>query len=120
MSNRSSLYTLLLIAPLAWGGLLLFTRLVAPSTALAFFVFFLILGVALTSVFAPLAYFIGLSFFSARYHATIRHAIRQGALLTLVIILNLILRALHSWSIFMAVVTLVAAVIIEILSLARK
>jgi hypothetical protein len=121
MSNRSSLYTLLLIAPLAWAGLLLLTRFVPPNALLAFVGFFLILSVALTSTCAPAAYFVGRHIFSSqRYRTTVRHAMRQGALISLVIVLNLILRALHSWSVFMAIVILAAAVLLEVLSLARK
>ncbi len=121
MTNRVSLYTLVLIIPVAWGGLLLFTRFVPPHSMLAFIVFFLVLSVAQTSTFALVAYFLGLYFLtSRRYRTTIRQAIRQGALLSLVIVLNLILRALHSWSIFMAIVIFGAAAVVEILSLARK
>lgn len=121
MTNRTALYTLLLLAPLAWGGLLLFTYFVPPYTLLAFVALFVLLGVALTSTFSPLAYFVTLRFLSSRlYRVTVRHALRQGALLSLCIILNLILRALHSWNIFTAVVIFVAAVVVEVLSLARK
>jgi hypothetical protein len=35
-------------------------------------------------------------------------------------VLNLILRALHSWTISMALVIVVAAIIVEVLFLARK
>lgn len=121
ISNRTSLYTLVIIAPLSWFGLLAFTRFVPPDSGLAFIVFCLILSVALTSTFAPLAYVIGYRVLRLRlYRATIRHAIRQGALLALVIVLNLILRALHSWNIFTAVVIVLAALVVEVLSLAKK
>ncbi len=121
MSNRSSLLLLLLIAPFAWSGLLLFTYFVPPTSLLAFSTFFLALMVALTSTFSPLAYVIGSRALSLRiYRKTMRHAIRQGALLSLVIVLNLILRALQSWSIFTAIVIVGAAVVLEVLSLARK
>jgi hypothetical protein len=49
-----------------------------------------------------------------------RHALRQGLLLALVIIFNLMLRVWHSWNILAALIIFVAAVIIEVLSLARK
>jgi len=121
MTNRSSFYTLLIIAPIAWTGLLLLTYFVAPGSLLIVVAFFLILAVALTSTFAPLAYITGRFLFSSRiYRATIRHALRQGALLTLAIILNLILLALHSWNIFTALAICAAAVLLELLSLARK
>lgn len=121
MSKRMVLYLMLLLAPFLWGGLLLFTRFVPPHTLLAFIFFFLLLGTALTCIFSPLAYFIGLRFLSSRlYRATVRHAVRQGILLSLCIVLNLILRALHSWNIFTALLTVGAVLVIEILSLARK
>ena len=121
MSKSFSLSRLLLVAPFAWGGLLLFTRYIPPHTLPAFIVFFLILAIGMICIFAPIAYFIGAYLFSSRlYQATSRHALRQGTILALIIILNLILRALHSWSIFTAIVILVAAIVIEIISLARK
>ena len=121
MTNRNALYTLMILAPIGWGGILLFTRFVPPHTTLAFVAFFVLLGVALTSTFSPVLYFIGLRFLSSRlYRATVRHALRQGALLSLCIILNLILLSLHSWNIFTAIVIFVATVVIEVVSLARK
>jgi hypothetical protein len=121
MSNRSSLLTLLGIAPVAWGGLLLFTRFVAPESLPARVAFFLMLSVALISIFAPIAYFIGHYLFSSRrYHASMRHAMRQGALLALVVDFNLLLLILRSWNIFTSIIIFAAAVIVELLSLARK
>ena len=121
MTSRVSLYTLIALAPLSWGGLLLFTYYIPPLNTLSFVVVCFILLVALTSTFAPLAYVLGRRLLSARrYHVTMRSAIRQGVLLALVIILNLIFRALDSWNIFMAFVILAAAIIVEILFLARK
>src|SRR5690348_15703905 len=104
MTNRNALYTLMILAPIGWGGLLLFTRFVPPRTPLAFVAFFVLLGVTLTSTFSPVLYFISLRFLSSRlYRATVRNALRQGALLALCIIFNLILVALHSWNVFTAV-----------------
>ena len=121
LTNRTALYILILLAPFIWGGFLLFTRFVPPHTTPAFIAFFILLGIALTSTFSPLAYFISLRFLSSRlYRATVRHALRQGILLSLCIILNLVLLSLHSWSIFTAIVIFVAAVVIEVVSLARK
>ncbi len=121
LTNRTALYMLILLAPFVWGGFFLFTRFIPPHTTLAFIAFFILLGAALTSVLSPLAYFIGLRFLSSRlYRATVRHALRQGALLSLCIILNLILLSLHSWNIFTAIVIFVATVVIEVVSLARK
>src|SRR6184192_2429019 len=121
LTNRTALYMLILLAPFVWGGLLLFTRFIPPHNTLAFIAFFILLGAALTSVFSPLAYFIGLRFLSSRlYRATVRHAIRQGALLALCVIFNLILLALHSWNVFTALLIVGIAIVIEVLSLGRK
>jgi len=121
LSNRATLYILILLAPFLWGGLLLFTRYVPPQTVVAFIAFFVLLSVAITSTFAPIAYFISLRFLSSRlYRTTVRHALRQGALLSLCIVLNLILLSLHSWNIFAAIIIFAAAIVIEILSLGRK
>lgn len=123
MASRTSvsLYTTVIIAPFAWAGLLLFTRFIPPHSFGAFVLFFGILSIALICTLTPIAYAINGRLLATRlYHATMRHALRQAILLSLAIVLNLILRALHSWNIFMAIVILGAAVIIEILSLARK
>lgn len=121
LTGRTALYTLMALAPLAWAGLLLFINFVPPRGILAFAIFFILLDVALTCTFSPIAYFISLRFVSSRlYRTTVRHAFHQGALLALCIVLNLILRALHSWSIFTAIVIFAAAIIIEVVLLARK
>ena len=121
LSNRATLYILIILAPFLWGGLLLFTRYIPPQTVLAFIAFFALLSIAITSTFAPIAYFISLRFLSSRlYRTTVRHALRQGALLSLCIILNLILLSLHSWNIFATIIILAAAIVIEVVSLARK
>jgi hypothetical protein len=121
MTNRTALNMLMVFAPLAWAALLVFTHFVPPQTVLAYATFFVLLGVALTSTLTPLAYFISLRFTSSRlYRATVRHALRQGALLSLWIVFNLLIRALHSWNLFVAIVSLGIILVIEVLSLGRK
>jgi len=121
MTNRIALNLLMVLAPLTWAALLVFTHFVPPQTVLAYATFFVLLGVALTSTLSPLAYFISLRFVSSRlYRATVRHALRQGALLSLWIVFNLLLRALHSWSLFVAIVSLGIILVVEVLSLGRK
>ena len=67
---------MMLIAPLAWIGLALFTRFVPPQTVLAFITVFVLLGVALTSTLSPIAYFVVRRFLSSRlYRATVRHGV---------------------------------------------
>ncbi len=121
INNRTTLYLLLILALLVWGGLLAFTRFVAPDSVPVYTIFFVLLAVALSCTFAPIAYFINLRFLSSRlYRATMRHALRQSVLLSLCIVLNLLLRSLHSWNIFTAIIIFVAAIVIEVVSLARK
>jgi hypothetical protein len=121
MTNRTALKVLMVLAPLAWIALLVFTHFVPPQAVLAYAMFFVLLGVALTCTLSPLAYFIGLRFISSRlYRATVRHALRQGALLSLWIVFNLLLRALDSWNLFVAIVSLGIILVVEVLSLGRK
>ena len=121
MTNRTALNMLMVFAPLLWVALLVFTHFVPPQAVPAYLAFFVILGFALTSTLSPLAYFISLRFTSSRLHrATMRHALREGALVSLWIIFNLLLRALHSWNLFVAIVSLGIIIVIEVLSLGRK
>lgn len=110
-----------LVALLAWGELLAFTYFEPPNSVTKFVVVFVLLFVALACTLTPLAYLISLRFISSRlYRATLRHALRQGTLLSLLIVFNLVLRALHSWSIFTTIVSLGIVAVIELLSMARK
>ena len=112
---------MVVMALLAWGVLLAFTYFEPPNSVMKFVVVFVLLFVALACTFTPLAYLISLRFISSRlYRATLRHALRQGMLLALWIVFNLILRALHSWSIFTAIVSLGIVAVIELLSMAKK
>ena len=121
MTNRTALNMFMVLAPLAWAALLVFTHFVPPQSVQAYATFFVLLGVALTSTLSPLAYFISLRFISSRLHrATMRHALRQGVLLSLWIVFNLLLRALHSWNLFVAIVSLGIILVVEVLSLGRK
>ncbi len=121
MTGRVVLFSSIVIAPLAWIALAFFTSFTAPTSLGAFAVLFLLLGVALTCTFTPIAYGIGLRLITSHlYRSTVRHAFRQSLLLSLVIILNLILRYFHSWNMFMGLIILLAAIIVEVLFLARK
>ena len=121
VTRRGALYTMAIIALLAWGALLAFTYFEPPNSVTKFVVVFVVLFVALACTLTPLAYLISLRFISSRlYRATLRHSLRQGILLALWIVFNLLLRALHSWSIFTAIVSLGIVAVIELLSLARK
>ncbi|GHO75401.1 hypothetical protein KSD_31720 [Ktedonobacter sp. SOSP1-85] len=121
VTRRSILLILLLTAPVAWGLLLLYARFVPPHTFLAFTCFFALLALALTSTLTPVAYALGSRLFPLHiYQATLRHAARQAILLTLIVLFNLILSALHSWNIYTSLAILAAVVVFEILALARK
>lgn len=121
MSRHVSLYLLLLLAAVAWGALLLYTRYIPPATVMAFVAFFLLLSIALVCTLTPIVYFIGLRLFPKRlYYATQRHALRQGILLSLIVVLNILLSTLNSWNIFTAIIILAVAIVVEVLSLARK
>jgi hypothetical protein len=121
VTNRSALSITGIIALVAWASVLLFTGFVPPHTLLAFVAFFLILCIALTGTFTPMAYILGrFLLMRRRYLVTMRYAFRQATLLALVVLFNLILRALHSWNIFTALIIFATAIIIEILALARK
>ncbi|GLV57755.1 hypothetical protein KDH_45910 [Dictyobacter sp. S3.2.2.5] len=110
-----------LIAPLAWGGLLWFTYMVQPSSIFTMLLFFVLLSLALMCSFFPLTSVIGERLlFTRRYRATTRQALRQAALLTIIVVANLVLLALHSWNILTAFIIIIAAVLVEVLSLARK
>ena len=108
----------MLIALLSWGGLLLFTYLVPPSTFPTFLVLFVILAVAFTSTSAPIAFMIGRFFSSSQ--PTVRSAIRRGAFCTLILVLNLMLCVLNSWNVFTAILIVFAVIVVEVIALARK
>jgi hypothetical protein len=121
LTKRASLSILLSLAPFAWGGLLLFTRFVPPHSPPAYLVVFILLGVALTCTLSPVTYVIGSRLLTFRhYRPTVAHAIRQATLLSLCVIINLMLLSLRSWNIFAAIITLIVAIVIEVISLARK
>ncbi len=55
MTNRTALNVLMVLAPLAWAALLVFTHFVPPQGVQAYVTFFVLLDVALTSTLSPLA-----------------------------------------------------------------
>ena len=121
MTGRAVLYSSVVVALLAWLAVALFTRFVAPTGIMAFTLLFVLLGVALTCTLTPITYGIGLRLITSRiYRATVSHAVRQALLLSLAVILNLLLLSLRSWNIFTGIIILAAAVVVEVLFLARK
>lgn len=121
MTIRASLNMLIILALLAWAALLVFTHFIPPQSVQAYATFFVLLGVALICTLSPLAYFVGRRFSSSRLHrATMHNALREGALVSLWVVFNLLLRALDSWSLFVAIVSIGIIIVIEVLSLGRK
>jgi hypothetical protein len=111
----------LLIAFVAWGGLLFFTYFIEPQSPSALVIFFLIASMTLTSTLSISIYTISCYLLpSKRYHATIRRAIRQGAFLSLAIMLNLILLVLHSGNFLTGIIIVGATFVMEVLILAKK
>jgi hypothetical protein len=97
----------------------LFSTLSIVSSFLGFFV---LLGVALLCTFAPLIYLISRLILRRRVTRPLRisQVTRQTVLISAWIIFNLLLRLLHSWSIFTAVVSFGIIMVIEFLALGRK
>lgn len=122
ISARTLLIILPIVALLAWGGLLFFTRYVAPQSVLAFLVFFTLLGMALFCTLAPLIHLATHVMLARRLRARpiLGHAMRQSLLISIWIIFNLSLRVLHSWGLFTAIVSFGIIVVIEILVLSGK
>lgn len=121
ISARTPLITMPITALLAWGGLLLFTRYIAPAGALDFLIFFVLLGLALLCTLAPLLYLVTRAILARRlYRPTMIQVIREAGLISAWVIFNLLLRVLHSWSMFTAIVSFGIIVVTEILALSWK
>lgn len=121
ISSRALLISIGILALLAWGGLLLFTRFIAPQSVPSFLGFFALFGAALLCTLILLISLITRALlFGSATRLRLSQATRQAALISAWIIFNLLLRLLHSWSIFTAVVSFGIIVVIEFLTLGRK
>ncbi len=122
MAIRHPVVTMAVVALFAWLGLGLFGKLVAPEGAFPRILFLLLLLIALTATFTPIAQLVGSRLVRSKWYAlhAFRHALRQGLLIALAIVANLTLKALDAW--FWADVLLIAlaAVLVEIIAIARK
>jgi hypothetical protein len=107
------------VALVAWGGLLLFTRYIPPQGVWALCVFFILLGLALFCTLTPLIEFGRRIILSSR-SSGLGQAARQSGLISIFIIFNLLLRVLASWSLFTAIVSFGIIVVIEILAMVGK
>lgn len=95
-------------------GVVVFT--LPPSKLLTYLAFFLPLSVALTSTATLLAY--GLEYRRTRY-ASLRVAGRRGVEFGCVAIVNLAFLAAHKWTVILAVVSVVAAIAVDVFATRR-
>ncbi len=110
------LATVALAALAGWAvwGVVVFT--LAPSKLLTYLAFFLPLAVALTSTATLVAY--GLEHRRTHY-ASLTGAGRRGVSFGAVAIVNLAFLAAHRWTVFLAAVTVVAAIAIDVVAARR-
>jgi hypothetical protein len=117
---RVLLVLLFIVALCAWGGLLLFTYYIQPKGAPAVIGAFLLLSPALFCTCTLLTYLISRVVLARRgRRPNVSLAVRQGGLISAWLIFNLLLRSLHSWSVFIAVVSFGIIVVIELLVIGR-
>ncbi|GCE10235.1 hypothetical protein [Tengunoibacter tsumagoiensis] len=121
MSKRLSLAVLALSALVSWGCILLFTRFVPPTAPAALPFVFLFLFVAFMSTGTLVIFVSGRRLLAHYgYGLRLRSALYQSILVSFVLLLNLLLLALYSWSIVNGLLLLAGGVIFEVLWLARK
>lgn len=122
MATRHPILIIVMVALGAWLCLGLFGKLVAPEGIGASLLFLLLLLIALTASFTPLAQLLGRRLARSKRHAqhSLRHALRQGALVALAIVANLALRALDAWSWADIILIVLAVVLVELIALARR
>ncbi len=120
ISSRTFFIAMPLLILGAGGGLLLFTRFVAPGPAWALLIVFLLLGLVLTGICAPLVYLCRWLIPRLRRSGLItNHSLRESAILSIYILFNLLMHLLQSWNPAIALVSLGIAIIIEVLILGR-
>ncbi len=122
MTTRHPLFALVVLALASWIGLLLFGKLVRPSGWLIPTLFLLLLFIALTASFAPIAQLVGAYLTHSKWYYQRRwqHALRQGALVALAIVTNLALLALNAWFWADVILIVLVVVLVELIVLARK
>jgi hypothetical protein len=122
MTMRHPLFALVVLALASWIGLLFFGKLVRPSGWLIPILFLLLLFIALTASFAPIAQLVGTYLTHSKWYYQRRwqHALRQGALVALAIVTNLALLALDAWFWADVILIVLVIVLVELIVLARK
>lgn len=120
ISGRGLLVTIAIVGLCMWGGLLLFTYYVQPASVLAIIGAFLLLSPALFCTCTLLTYLISWAIHAARKRRpNVFQALRQGGLISAWLTFNLLLKSLHSWSLFTTIVSFGIIVIIELLVLGQ-
>ncbi len=122
MATRHATLALVIVALGAWLSLILFGKLVAPGGTLPSLIFLVLLFIALAASFTPLAQLLGTRFVRSKWYAqrSLRHALRQGTLIALAIVTNLVLRALGAWAWADVILIALAVILVELIALARK
>jgi hypothetical protein len=122
MALRHPVIILLVLAALAWASLSIFGKLVQPQGILAPTIFLLLLFLALVSSLTPLAQVIGVHLIHSKWYQqrSLRHALRQGTLVAAAIIANLVLLLLRAWLLADLLLIVLAIVLVELITLARK
>ncbi len=122
MARRHPILTMTVVALVAWLCLGLFGKFVAPSGTAVRLLFLLLLLMALTASFTPVAQLVGNRLVRSKWYRlhSLRHALRQGALVALAIVANLALKVLDAWFWADVILIALAVVLVEIIALARK
>ncbi len=122
MARRHPTAIIVGVAFVSWVGLLFFGKFVAPEGALARSLFLVIVFIALTATFAPIAQFVGSRMVRSKVYAqrAARHALRQGTLASLAVVANLALKALDAWYWADIILIVFVVVLVELIALARK
>jgi hypothetical protein len=105
-----------IVALLALAGLLLFTRFVPPTSVQSLVFVLLLLILTLLGLLAPLLYGIRKLLPLTRQDTfNANHSLREALILSIYIVFNALLRVLHSWSLFSALISTAIVVVLEIL-----
>ncbi|HEY8684837.1 MAG TPA: hypothetical protein VIO57_04450 [Chloroflexota bacterium] len=114
--DRHYLAAVALAALAGWAvwGIVLLT--LAPSKLLTYLAFFIPLAVAASATATLVAY--GLEQRRTHY-ASLRTAGRRGASIAAVVVLNLAFLAAHRWTVFLAALSVVAAVAVDVIAARR-
>ncbi|SRR5258707_7895327 len=120
VSRRTLLMIIAASALGAWGGLLLFTYYVRPTGMPAILVVFILLALALPSTCVLLTYLVLWIVLTRRgQRPRWLQVLRESGLISAWLLFNLALSALHSWSLFTAIVSFGIIVVVELLVLGQ-